>query len=231
MVKGWDLAEVWKFGADEGMSWSFNKSSDAPWQNGCSEALIKTVKRLMNLSIGNNTLTFSELQSVLFQIANLINERPIGIKPGCNLDMGTYLSPNDLLLGRTSNKVAWGSWDHSPNHRKRLEFMQSIVSSFWKKWMRDYFPTLLVREKWHVDRRNLKVNDIVLVQDSNVVRGTWKLAQVVTAEVGRDGKVRDVAIRYKPQRPGIEYKGQSDIVTKRSAHRLVVLLPAEEQEC
>lgn len=86
LIRQWDLSKVWNSGSDEGMEWSFNKSADAP------------VKRLICLSVGSNVLIFSELQSVLYEIANLVNERPIGIKPGCNLDMGTYLCPNDLLL-------------------------------------------------------------------------------------------------------------------------------------
>lgn len=33
----------------------------------------------------------------MFEIANLINERLIGIKPGSDIDLGSSLSPNDLL--------------------------------------------------------------------------------------------------------------------------------------
>ncbi len=59
----------------------FTKSSDAPWQNGVSEALIKSVKRALNVSIGENMSSFAGLQTVLFEVANLLNERPIGLKP------------------------------------------------------------------------------------------------------------------------------------------------------
>ncbi|XP_068236976.1 uncharacterized protein [Palaemon carinicauda] len=97
-----------------------------------------------------------------------------------------------------------------------------------RKWQRDYFPTLIVRQKWHTDKRNVQPGDIVLIKDTNVVRGKWKMGQVVDTETGRDNKVRDVSIRYKIQRPG-KYKGQSDTVIKRSVHKLVVLLPVEEQ--
>ena len=94
---------------------------------------------------------------------------------------------------------------------------------------RDYFPTLLVRQKWHVTKRNVKVGDIVLVQDCNAIRGKWKLAQVVIAEPGRDGMVRDVQIRYRIQRQKKEYEVGGEIIVKRSVHRLVILLPVEEQ--
>ena len=97
------------------------------------------------------------------------------------------------------------------------------------KWQRDYFPSLLIRQKWHIASRNVRVGDIVLVQDSNLVRGAWKLAQVMKAEPGRDGKVRDVDLRYKMIKQGKGYDGDVDRIMSRSVHRLVVLLPIEEQ--
>ncbi|XP_068245361.1 uncharacterized protein [Palaemon carinicauda] len=224
----WNINEITEFGAKEGLKWKFNRSADAAWQNGVSEALIKSVKRSLSMLIGTTILTFSDLQTIFFEIANLMNERPIGIKPGMDVELGTYLCPNDLLLGRASNKVPSGSWSTSGDTKKRLNFIQNVVDTFWRKWQRDYFPTLIVRQKWHTDKRNVQPGDIVLIKDTNVVRGKWKMGQVVDTETGRDNKVRDVSIRYKIQRPG-KYKGQSDTVIKRSVHKLVVLLPVEEQ--
>ena len=54
---------------------------DAPWQNGCVEALIKSCKKALFHAIGLQVLTFSELQTVMFEVANLMNERPIGRHP------------------------------------------------------------------------------------------------------------------------------------------------------
>lgn len=45
MVSKWNLKEITKFGMFEGLSWEFNKSMGAPWENGCSEALIRLVKK------------------------------------------------------------------------------------------------------------------------------------------------------------------------------------------
>ena len=223
-----NLSEIAESSSKYGTNWNFNKSADAPWQNGCSEALIKSVKRSLQISIGDSRFTFGELQTILFEIANLLNERPIGIKPGVDIELGSYLCPNDLLLGRTSIRAPIGTHLVNEGFKNRLEFMERIVNGFWKKWHRDYFPTLIVRQKWHVDRRNVSIGDVVIVQDTNSLRGQWKLAQVIEVESSRDGKVRDVTLRYKLKRPGVEYKGQRDVHLKRSVHRLVVLLPVEE---
>ena len=159
-----------------------------------------------------------------------MNERPIGVKPGFTLELGTYLCPNDLLLGRASVKSPQGSYETDANNTRRLEFIQNIVASFWKKWQRDFFPTMIVRQKWHTTQRNVRVGDVVLVQDSNAVRGTWKLAQVIMAEPGRDGIVREVDLRYKVVKEGKSYDGVTDKIMSRSVHRLIVLLPKEDQE-
>ncbi|XP_068237048.1 uncharacterized protein [Palaemon carinicauda] len=221
--------KIENIGEKEGVTWIFNMPSDSPWYNGASEALIKSVKRCLCISVGDSVLNFGELQTALFGIANLMNERPIGTKPGFSLELGGYLCPNDLLLGRSTGFCPSGMYDISGDHKRRLKFIQSIIESFWKKWHRDYFPSLLIRQKWHTTRRNVRVGDVVLVQDSNVVRGAWKLAQVIRADPGQDGVVRDVDLRYKIIKHGKGYDGGVDRIMCRSVHRLVVLLPIEEQ--
>lgn len=129
-----------------------------------------------------------------------MNERPIGLKNG-DPNEGIYLCPNGLLLGRATTKVPPGRWSSKDCFKRRWKFIQQVVEFFWK-WMRDFFPILTVRQEWHTKARNVKVGDVVLIQDSNAIRGHWKLAQVTKAEPGKDGNVRDVELRYKVQEPG-----------------------------
>lgn len=90
------FSELSKFVSTKGKTWKFTRSADAPWQIGCSESLKSLVNRAMTMSIGGKYLQYGELQTVLFEMANIINERPIGIKPGSDINLGSYLSPNDL---------------------------------------------------------------------------------------------------------------------------------------
>ena len=67
------------------------------------------------------------------------------------------------------------------------------------------------------------------MKDSAALRGQLKLVEVAVANAGSDGKVRDVALRYKNQTTGAQYSGQKGVLTNISIHKLVVLLPIEEQ--
>lgn len=93
----WDWDKLKGFGVTEGFEWIFT-SADAPWQNGVTEGLIRSVKQAINASIGDSIVNLSELQTLLYEVPNLLYERPIGRHPA-SPDDGAYLCPNDLLLG------------------------------------------------------------------------------------------------------------------------------------
>ena len=231
ITKNWNWDELLEFGVTEGLQWEFSPA-DAPWYNGTSEALIRSVKRGLNIAIGDNIMTFSELQTACFEVGNLINERPIGKHP-TDTDDGVYLSPNDLLLGRSTSRVPSGPFRETTNPRHRFEFVQNIVKSFWRKWTRDYFPSLLIESKWHTAHRDVKVGDVVLIQDSNLVRGNWKLGKVITAKPSKDGRVRRVEIVYKNTKPGEHvktYRGGGYVTVERPVQRIIVIVPVDENE-
>jgi hypothetical protein len=227
IVESWDQEKIRKFGLSHGTEWEFTKSADAPWQNGCSESLIRLTKRNIAHSIGTNVLTFNELLTVMFEIAGLLNSRPIGTKP--MEDVEDYVCPNDLLMGRASKDVPVGNLDQGQRFLKRLSMCQEIVQQFWKNWQRKYFHTLIIRQRWHTESRNLKIGDIIIIRDHKLPRGQWKFAIVHTATAGKDGRVRDVEVKYKDLRPGVSYCGAPNVIVKRSVHSLILLLPVEEQ--
>ena len=51
------------------------------------------------------------------------------------------------------------------------------------------------RKKWNTERRNVRVNDIVMVADSNAVRGKWTIGRVMSIYPGSDGKNRNVKVK------------------------------------
>ena len=133
-----DWTKNYQFGAEEGLEWKVIKSADDPWENGCCEALIKQTKRNLKLSVGTYILTFPELQTLMFEVANMLNGRPIGLKSSDSIE-GSYLCPNDLVMGRSSSAVPSADFEEA-DIRKRYQFIQQVNNSFWRRWMHTIFP-------------------------------------------------------------------------------------------
>ena len=179
--------------AQRGIEWKFTTPA-SPHQNGCTEALVKTCKGALKRAIGEQTLTPLELYTCLLEVENLVTQRSISREP-TDPDDETYLCPNDVLLGRATSHVPQGPFQATRNPRRRVEFVQRIVDSSWKRWSRDVFPSLVPRKKWRVERRNLQAGDVVTVADENAVRRKWTMGKIVDVFPGSDGRIRNVKVK------------------------------------
>ena len=84
------------------------------------------------------------------------------------------LTPSKLLLSRPN--VCFHSANPSDadiHGNKRWKQAQYLADIFWRRWLRDYLPTLQVRQKWLSLRWNLKIGDLILVIDESAPRGRW----------------------------------------------------------
>ena len=84
------------------------------------------------------------------------------------------------------------------------------------------FPSLVIQPKWHVARRNVMVGDVVLLQDSNVLRGEWKMGIISEITASKDGLVRRVNVTYN--------RDSTKYTVSRAVQRLIVLVPKDEEE-
>ena len=213
MIKGWNVNEQRDFCAEKSVEWKFITPA-APHHNGCAESMVKSCKLAIKRAIGEQRLTDFELYTVFMEVANLVNQRPIGRTPN-DPDDGSYLCPNDMLLGRASSCISQGPFKETNNPRHRVEFVQKIVDSFWRRWTRDTFPSLVPRKKWDAQKRNVRVDDVVNVADANAVRGNWCIGRVVQVYPGKDGRIRNVKVKTATG----EYR--------RPIAKIVVIYPAE----
>ena len=108
-----------------------------------------------------------------------------------------------------------GPFKESQNPRHRVEFVQKIVDSFWKRWSRDVFPSLVPRKQWQIERRNVRIDDVMTVADKNAVRGSWTMGRIVDVFPGADRKVHNVKVKTA--------KG----VYSRPVTKIAVIYPAE----
>ena len=238
--QGWSEAELMRFGAKNGITWDFVMAS-SQHQNGAVEIMIKMCKGVMKAlmsAIGTSVLSINELLTVFKETQNLCNERPIGLKPNKDSDP-QFLSPNSLLLGRCSDRIPSGpfqskaSFNTDPeSDRTRFLKVQQINNQFWRNWIKLFFPSLLRRQKWHHEVRNVKVGDICMLKDSNAMRGEWRMSRVIATYPDEHGIVRNVKLAAPP--PGLDgsrvYRTPAMSELERHVKNLIVIVPVEEDK-
>ncbi|XP_040191273.1 uncharacterized protein LOC120924392 [Rana temporaria] len=99
---------------------------------------------------------------------------------------------------------------------------------FWSRWKREYLMSVSTRQKWHTPRRNLKVNDIVIIKDDMSPRCQWQLGRVIETTIEKDDLVRRVKVLVGDRR----LQDKKDYVSKpsiieRPIQKLVVLIESK----
>ena len=82
-----------RFGAGKNFQWKISPP-DSPWRQGKAERRIAIVKRLVHISLGDTRVSPVEFQTALFEIANMCNERPLGLSKPREDGTYTLITPN-----------------------------------------------------------------------------------------------------------------------------------------
>ena len=149
----------------------------------------------MKSVVGQQLLDDEGLSTVVAEAANIVNSRPLTRNSDSVAD-DEPLTPNHLLHMKRPHGLPPGVFSKEDQYcKRRWRQVQYVSNLFWKRWCREYVPTLMERRKWNLTRRNFKVGDVVLVADDNYARGQWPLARVEEVYCGRDGLVRSVRLK------------------------------------
>ncbi|MCP3850322.1 MAG: hypothetical protein GY694_08820 [Gammaproteobacteria bacterium] len=219
----WSIVDGWC--ARRGIAWKF-VPPQAQHMNGVAESLVRSTKHILKQTLEGKRLTFAETQTVLYEAAQLMNCRPLGVfsRPGTDPLDGGPITPNHLLLGRATNSIPELEFTNV-SITKRVRFLQTCLQEYWAKWKTVVFHSLVPQYKWHRSQRNLQVNDVVLLNDDTAFVGVYRLGQVDSIKTGTDGLVRSAKVRYVCTKDGQVTKG----ILERPIHKLCVIVPVEEQ--
>ncbi|XP_068697188.1 uncharacterized protein [Montipora foliosa] len=138
------------------------------------------------------------LSTLMCEVESIVNGRPITKVSDDPKDLHA-LTPNHLLLLRAGNAIPPGIFSKNDNYsRRRWRQVQYLSDIFWRPWIREYLPSLQQRQKWIKQRRNLAVQDIVLLLDENTPRNVWPLGRVLEVYRNkRDGLVRSAKVKTR----------------------------------
>jgi hypothetical protein len=115
--------------------------------------------------------------------------------------------------------------------RSRFILVQKLTDQFWANWHKFYFPTLIIRAKWHTARRNVRQGDVCLLQETDAFRADWKLCIVNEIYPDAKGNVRNVEVKVMTKQDGSSsYKPGQPNYLKRHVNHLILLVPMDEEE-
>ena len=167
----------------------------SPWMGGAWESLVKIAKRCLKTVTNGHPVYDQQLYTILVEIEGKINSRPI---TPVSDDINDFqpLTPNHFLVGRPSLCQCQGkSTEKELNSKRKWKVTQALLEIFWKRFLKEYVPSLTVRTKWNKLHRNFKANDLVLIQTENTPRAFWPLARIIETYVSNDGNVRSVKLK------------------------------------
>ena len=175
------------------------------WVGSTWERLIRTVKSCLYKCVGRAKLTYFELLTVLTDVQNAVNSRPLtyrssdndleAITPNCFLKA----DPNCNVILRLNEAPIW---ECDPMSRDTLvgtlSSRDELLAYFREQWYDNYLLSLrescrdLHQVNWN---DKIAIDDIVLVKMLNKSRPYWVLGRVLELVKGHDDKVRSVKLK------------------------------------
>ncbi|XP_060649602.1 uncharacterized protein LOC132786893 [Drosophila nasuta] len=168
----------------------------SPHMGGAWERLVRSTKSILTEILPPGGLREEVLRAALADVEGILNSRPLTYVPLESAD-SEALTPNHFLLGHSSGIRERDSEIQNGNKlAKGFRISSQLADQFWKRWIREYLPTLTRRTKWfQPPPDSIAVNDIVVIADENGKRNSWPKGVVVDVHRSRDGQVRSAVVR------------------------------------
>ena len=159
------------------------------------ESLVKIAKHCLKTVTNGHPVYEQQLYTILVEIKGKINSRPI-TPVGDDINDFQPLTPNHFLIRRPSLYHRQGIFmEKKLNSKRKWKVTQTLLEIFWKRFLKEYIPSLTMRMKWNKLNGNFTVNDLVLIQTENTPTAFWPLARVIETYVSNDGNVRSVKLK------------------------------------
>ncbi|CAG2256055.1 unnamed protein product [Mytilus edulis] len=193
-IEQWNKATISNYMLHKDIIWTFNPPY-ASHRGGAWERMIRSTRNIFKALINQQLLSDEQLLTFMAETERIMNDRPItAISDDCR-DL-PVLTPNMLLLMKSNTSTPQGVFDKKDIYAKRWwKQIQHLANEFWKRWLREYLPTLQQRRKWQREERDVEIDDIVLVADERIQRGQWPLGRIVEVTRSRDGHIRSCVVK------------------------------------
>ncbi|XP_077973538.1 uncharacterized protein LOC144428324 [Styela clava] len=193
-ISKWNEQSIANYLRQRDVEFNFNPPY-ASHMGGVFERMIKSTKRILSVLLTGQSITHEKLETLLVEVESILNSRPI-TPVIMDHSADEPLTPNHLLLVGSSPNVSPGVFTKRDCYvRQRWRQVQYLADEFWRRWIKEYLPTITQRSKWTKGRDNFKVDDIVLLVDESIPRGRWTVGRVINTFPDKHGLVRSVLVR------------------------------------
>ena len=195
-INRWNQEFIAEFLLQRSVQWIFNPPAGSH-HGGVWERCIRTIRKVMSALLKEQVLDDEGLATLMCEVESIVNGRPLTKVSDDPRDLKA-LTPNHLLLhfGTTLPPGVFRKED--VYFRRRWRQVQYLSDVFWRRWLREYLPSLQERQKWTRPTVNFEVGDVVLVVDENSPRNLWPLGRIQEVKPNKgDGLVRRVALKTK----------------------------------
>ncbi|XP_048252604.1 uncharacterized protein LOC125380888 [Haliotis rufescens] len=169
----------------------------APHFGGVWEREIKSVKYGLRVALGDQTVKEPVLRTILAEVAVILNSKPLAYVSSDVRDVDP-VTPNILLIGRHDASLPQVVYPADELlSRRRWHHSQVLADHFLVHFVKYYLPDMQLRTKWQKERQNLKMNDVVMIVDPQLLRAQWPVGRVTKTYPGTDGCVRTATVSVK----------------------------------
>ncbi|XP_055522923.1 uncharacterized protein LOC129717103 [Wyeomyia smithii] len=180
--------------ADEGMQWKFILPG-APHFGGLWEAAVRSAKTHLLKVLGNSTVSYEDMTTLLTQVESCLNSRPLNQMSDDPEDLEP-LTPSHFLVGSALQSIPSADYTHTNYERLNMwEAAQEGLQNFWRRWRTEYLNQLQGRGKWWKPPVEITQGSLVVIRDDNLPPTRWRIARIIETHLGRDGVVRVVTFR------------------------------------
>ncbi|XP_061729164.1 uncharacterized protein LOC133534091 [Cydia pomonella] len=190
--KEW-LPALREFGVQHNVTWKFIPPG-APNQGGAWERLVRSVKNALTATLHTKAPKEELLLTVLAEAENTVNARPlthVSVDPRDE----EALTPAHFLLGGSTGAPSTGPCEEAD--RRTWRASQALADHFWRRWIREYLPTLAPRQSSNNRVRPIQKGDYVIIVDGNLPRNVWPRGIVTRVYPGPDGGIRSADVQTR----------------------------------
>ncbi|GFV92390.1 integrase catalytic domain-containing protein [Trichonephila clavipes] len=185
-------SEFQNFVADKGIHWKFIVER-APWWGGFYERLVKTIKDPLRKILGRALLTFEELSTILSEVEVIVNHRPLTYVENDPGEPEPLTPAHFLKLGYGDSKYPIhfieliDATTAKETYKKRKTY-RTLLKQLWRRWKEQYLLQLKTANHFKTPsvHKNLKLNDVVLVEGNVKSKLLWELGIIKEVFIGRD---------------------------------------------